>query len=223
MPSSAAAGPSPSGRPLAKKSTTSCAPAATRVRATVTVSPVIAWRKRGASSRSTRRTPSARATSCSCRYEDGTLQQHAAAAPRHRARDPTLQARRDHLPGPDDALRRQSLSQPPRPSRRRRRLPRRGVPVGARPARLSRADGRRLRPAQGPRSVHVHDAEPGRVDRHQRAASSASSKACVSTRARLARASRRSSSAIRERSRQTAKMFDLPFEIGEGFRYFRLN
>jgi LmbE family N-acetylglucosaminyl deacetylase len=28
---------------------------------------------------------------------------------------------------------------------------------------------------------------------------------------------------IRERSRQTAKMFDLPFEMGEGFRYFRLN
>jgi LmbE family N-acetylglucosaminyl deacetylase len=28
---------------------------------------------------------------------------------------------------------------------------------------------------------------------------------------------------IRERSRQTAKMFNLPFEIGEGYRYFRLD
>jgi len=28
---------------------------------------------------------------------------------------------------------------------------------------------------------------------------------------------------IRERSRQTARMFNLPFEIGEGFRYFRLD
>ena len=27
---------------------------------------------------------------------------------------------------------------------------------------------------------------------------------------------------IRERSRQTARMYNLPFEIGEGFRYFRL-
>jgi LmbE family N-acetylglucosaminyl deacetylase len=27
---------------------------------------------------------------------------------------------------------------------------------------------------------------------------------------------------IRERSRQTARIFDLPFEIGEGFRYFKL-
>jgi LmbE family N-acetylglucosaminyl deacetylase len=28
---------------------------------------------------------------------------------------------------------------------------------------------------------------------------------------------------IRERSRQTARQFNLPFEIGEGFRYFRLD
>jgi LmbE family N-acetylglucosaminyl deacetylase len=28
---------------------------------------------------------------------------------------------------------------------------------------------------------------------------------------------------IRERSRQTARMFNLPFEMGEGFRYFRLD
>ena len=28
---------------------------------------------------------------------------------------------------------------------------------------------------------------------------------------------------IRERSRQTARMFNLPFEIGEGYRYFRLD
>jgi LmbE family N-acetylglucosaminyl deacetylase len=28
---------------------------------------------------------------------------------------------------------------------------------------------------------------------------------------------------IRERSRQTARMFNLPFDVGEGFRYFRLD
>jgi LmbE family N-acetylglucosaminyl deacetylase len=28
---------------------------------------------------------------------------------------------------------------------------------------------------------------------------------------------------IRERSRQTARMFELPFEVGEGYRYFRLD
>ena len=28
---------------------------------------------------------------------------------------------------------------------------------------------------------------------------------------------------IRERSRQMARMFNLPFEMGEGYRYFRLD